>query len=80
MVNYNYKFFIELINSFISNEPVKPKYDVEWDEIIRLAKINNLLGILFISIEKMDKSNRPKEELYNKLKEIFYFKLEIVTK
>lgn len=75
MVNYNYKFFIELINSFISNEPVKPKYDVEWDEIIRLAKINNLLGILFTSIEKMDKSNRPKEELYNKLKRNFLLQI-----
>ena len=52
MVNYNYKFFIELINSFISNEPVKPKYDVEWDEIIRLAKINNLLFQLLEKIFK----------------------------
>ena len=42
MLSNNYKFFIQLVNSFINNKPVKPEADVDWDEVIRLAKINNL--------------------------------------
>ncbi|MGM9535033.1 MAG: nucleotidyltransferase family protein, partial [Intestinibacter sp.] len=71
MLSYNYKFFIQLVNSFINNEPVKPEADVDWDEIIRLAKINNLLGIIFTCVDKMDKAYRPKEELYKALKKSF---------
>ncbi|MDY4573482.1 MAG: nucleotidyltransferase family protein [Intestinibacter sp.] len=71
MLNYNYNFFIQLVNSFINNKPVKPEADVDWDEIIRLAKINNLLGIIFTCVDKMDKVYRPREELYKALKKSF---------
>lgn len=75
MLSCNYKFFIQLINSFVNDKPVKPEDNINWDEIIRLAKINNLLGIIFTSIDKMDKSYRPKEELYNKLKRNFLLQI-----
>lgn len=71
MLSYNYKFFIQLVNSFINNKPIKPEADVDWDEIIRLAKINNLLGIIFTCVDKMDKAYRPKDELYKALKKSF---------
>ena len=75
MLSCNYKFFIQLINSFVNDKPVKPEDNINWDEIIRLAKINNLLGIIFTSIDKMDNSYRPKEELYNKLKRNFLLQI-----
>lgn len=71
MLSNNYKFFIQLVNSFINNKPVKPEADVDWDEVIRLAKINNLLGLMFICVDKLDKAYRPREELYQKLKKSF---------
>lgn len=75
MLNYNYKFFIELISSFVNDDPARPIQNVDWEEIIRLAKINNLLGILFTSINKMDKSNQPQNEIYDKLKRKFLLQI-----
>lgn len=75
MLSYNYKFFVQLVNSFINNKPIRPEFDVDWDEIIRLAKINNLLGILFVCVEKMDKAYRPSEELYKELKKSFFIQV-----
>jgi hypothetical protein len=69
-------YFLQLLSAYINNElPPAPNVNINWEELLRLAKIHSVQAIIFMAIEKL--SEKP--PIYDELKKAFVMSVNVST-
>lgn len=66
------RYFIKLISDFINEKPpTLPPEGIDWREVYYLFKKNDLLNIMFLSVEKLDEKYKPEKKVLDRLNTFF---------
>lgn len=60
-------YFIELLSAYINKKKPPTPNNIDWDEIIRLARIHSVYNMVYISLSKLDE----KPEIFDYLRKRF---------
>lgn len=62
-MNKNEEYFVSLISSHLNNTAPPVIEAVDFDEVYRLAYINNVVGIVATQVQRLSKKNQPDGEI-----------------
>lgn len=70
--NYNFKYFLMLMQSVLNETPVPlPEAEVNWSILYDIAVKHSLAGMLYYAIEKLEESKKPKADFMPYLKQMY---------
>ena len=76
--NYNLKYFLMLMQSVLNDTPAPaPEEKVDWNKLYDIAVKHSLAGMFYYAIEKLDDSQKPKEDFMPYLEQMY--REQIVT-
>ena len=71
-VDYNFKYFLMLLESVLNEKPAPlAEESVDWNVIYNIAVDHSLAGILFFAIEKFPESKKPCGDFCAYLKQMY---------
>ena len=71
-VDYNFKYFLMLLESVLNEKPAPlAEENVDWNVIYNIAVDHSLAGILYFAIEKFPESKKPRGDFCAYLKQMY---------
>lgn len=76
MDNKNAMFFIDMLSSFVNNSNQVSNSNIDsntdWNEIIKLANIHNVTGIVYLAAKKLQDEYKPDIDVIRRLEKDFF--------
>lgn len=79
-MNSSEKYFVELSRAAIFDDmPTKPPKDIDWQYIFDKSKEQNMAGLLFCAISRLDDKSKPSVELMQNWQQIMFSTIAIYS-
>ncbi len=80
-MNINDRYIVELSRAAIFDDmPKAPESTVDWDYIYKKSIVQNIAGLLYTAVDKLDETNKPLPELLEKWQRNFFETIALTSR